>query len=202
MNCKHFSIYNNNNTRLGGVNMSANYKLHKDDTVLVIVDFQEKLMKAMSQSEKVYKNTNLLLVAAEQMGIPVIVTEQYPQGLGGTVKEIQDNLKEYQYIDKVEFSAFEGLKNILSTINRKTVLITGSETHVCVFQTTRDLAAAGYQVQVVKDAVCSRFKENYLNGLELMKGVGAVVTNTETVLFDLLKVAGSPEFKVISSLLR
>jgi nicotinamidase-related amidase len=182
--------------------MSVNYKLHKDDTVLIIVDLQEKLMKAMSQSEKVYKNTKLLLVAAEQMGIPVIVTEQYPQGLGGTVKEIQDNLKEYQYIDKIEFSAFEGLKNILSTINRKTVLITGSETHVCVFQTTRDLAAAGYQVQVVKDAVCSRFKENYLNGLELMKGVGAVVTNTETVLFDLLKLAGSPEFKVISTLLR
>lgn len=182
--------------------MGTNYILDKNDTVLVVIDFQEKLMKTMSQSEKVYKNTNLLLVAAEQMGIPVIVTEQYPQGLGGTVKEIQDNIKEYQYVEKMNFSAFEGLNRLLSTMGRKTLLITGSETHVCVFQSTRDLVAAGYQVQVVKDAVCSRFKENYLNGLELMQGVGAVVTNTETVLFDLLKVAGTPEFKVISRLLR
>jgi len=179
-----------------------NYKLNKDDTVLVIIDFQEKLMKAMSQSEKVYKNTNLLLVAAEQMSIPVIVTEQYPRGLGSTVNEIKEYLKEYQYIDKVKFSAYEGLKDILSASGRKTVLITGSETHVCVFQTTRDLIEDGYNVQVVKDAVCSRFKENYLNGLELMKDVGAVITNTETVLFDLLKVAGSPEFKVVSPLLK
>lgn len=182
--------------------MSKNYVLDKNDTVLVIIDFQEKLMKTMSQSEKMYKNTNLLLVAAEQMGIPVIVTEQYPQGLGGTVKEIQDYIKEYQYVEKMEFSAFEGLNHLLSTMGRKTLLITGSETHVCVFQSTRDLVAAGYRVQVVKDAVCSRFKENYLNGLELMQGVGAVVTNTETVLFDLMKVAGTPEFKVISRLLR
>jgi len=145
---------------------------------------------------------SVLVTTAEQMGIPVIVTEQYPQGLGGTVKEIQDNIKEYQYVEKMDFSAFEGLNHLLSTMGRKTLLVTGSETHVCVFQSTRDLVAAGYRVQVVKDAVCSRFKANYLNGLELMQGVGAVVTNTETVLFDLMKVAGTPEFKVISRLLR
>lgn len=182
--------------------MAANYKLDKEDTILLIIDFQEKLMKAMKQSDKVYKNTNLLLAATEQMGIPVIVTEQYPRGLGGTVSEIKEHLKEYEYIDKTEFSAIGGLKKILSGTKRKTVLITGSETHVCVFQTARDLVEDGYNVHVVKDAVCSRFKENYLNGLELMKDVGAVITNTETVLFDLLKVAGSPEFKVISPLLK
>ncbi|PKM76477.1 MAG: hydrolase [Firmicutes bacterium HGW-Firmicutes-15] len=179
-----------------------NYRLNKDDTVLIVIDFQEKLMKAMSKSEKVYKNTNLLLAAAEQMGIPVIVTEQYPKGLGATANEIKDNLKEYQYVDKMEFSAYSGLKQILSDAGRKTLLITGSETHVCVFQTTRDLLEDGYNVHVVKDAVCSRFKENYLNGLELMKDMGAVISNTETILFDLLKVAGSPEFKVISPMLK
>jgi nicotinamidase-related amidase len=182
--------------------MPVNYRLTKDDTVLVIIDFQEKLMKAMSQSEKVYKNTNLLLVAAEQMGIPVIVTEQYPRGLGSTVNEVKEYLKEYQYIDKVLFSAYEGLKDVISASGRKTILITGSETHVCVFQTTRDLIEDGYNVHVVKDAVCSRTKDNYLNGLELMKDVGAVITNTETVLFDLIKIAGCPEFKVISPLLK
>lgn len=182
--------------------MSTNYKLNKDNTILVVIDFQEKLMKAMSQSDKVYKNTNLLLVAAEQMGIPVIVTEQYPRGLGDTVKEIKEHLVDCQYIEKIKFSAFEGLQEFLTDNNRKTILITGSETHICVFQTTRDLVEAGYNVQVVKDAVCSRFKENHQNGLELMKDLGAVVTNTETVLFDLLKVSGSPEFKIISPLLK
>jgi len=182
--------------------MDSKYKLHKDDTVLVIVDFQEKLMKAMDKKEKVYKNTNLLLALAGQMGIPVVVTEQYPRGLGATVDEIKTNLPEYKYIDKTEFSAYSGLVDMLKEWGRQTVLITGSETHVCVFQTTRDLVDAGYNVHVVKDAVCSRYKENYLNGLDLMKELGAVVTNTETVLFDLLKVAGSAEFKVISPLLK
>ncbi len=182
--------------------MSKKYELNKDDTTLVVIDFQEKLMKAMSQSEKVFKNTILLLTAAEQMGLPVIVTEQYPRGLGSTVKEIKEHLTDCQYIEKIKFSAFEGLHKLLADKKRKNVLITGSETHVCVFQTTRDLVDAGYNVQVVKDAVCSRFKENHLSGLELMKDLGAVVTNTETVLFDLMKVAGSPEFKIISPLLK
>lgn len=182
--------------------MSTKFKLDKDDTILVVIDFQEKLMKAMSQSQKVFKNTGMLLVAAEQMGIPVIVTEQYPRGLGVTVPEIKDHLKEYMYMEKVKFSAFDGLQELLAGNTRKTILITGSETHVCVFQTTRDLADAGYNVQVVQDAVCSRFKENHLSGLELMKDLGAVITNTETVLFDLLKEAGGPVFKVISPLLK
>jgi Amidases related to nicotinamidase len=181
--------------------MSTNFELNKDDTVLVIIDLQEKLMKAMSQSEKVYKNTNLLLTAAKAMDIPVIVTEQYPRGLGSTVDEIQANLPEHKYMDKVTFSAFEGLKELLDE-GRRNVLITGSETHICVFQTTRDLVKAGYNVHVVKDAVCSRFKENHQSGLQLMKDVGAVITNTETVLFDLIKVAGSPAFKIISPLLK
>ena len=180
----------------------ANYRLDKNDCVLVIIDMQEKLMKAMPTREKVYKNINLLLAAAEQMDIPVIVTEQYPAGLGATVDEIKANLKEYKYADKMEFSAYSSISNLLSANQRKTLLLTGSETHVCVFQTTRDLIENGYNVCLVKDGVCSRFEENYLNGLELMKDMGAVITNTETVLFDLLKLAGGPEFKVISKLLK
>ncbi len=181
--------------------MSAKYELNKDDTILVVIDVQEKLMKAMSQSEKVYKNTNLLLTAAKTMNIPVIITEQYPHGLGSTVDEIKDNLPEHKYIEKVKFSAFEGLQEFLDG-SRKTVLITGSETHICVYQTTRDLVKAGYNVHVVKDAVCSRFKENHQSGLQLMNDLGAVITNTETILFDLLKEAGGPAFKVISPLLK
>jgi len=182
--------------------MRKNYKLQADETVLVIIDLQEKLMKAMDQREKVYKNTNLLTNLAAQMDIPVIVTEQYPRGLGPTAPELLTGLKNYLYMEKMEFSAIEGLRKILAPLNRKTVLVTGSETHVCVFQTVRDLVEDGYNVQVVKDAVCSRFEENYQNGLDLMHGTGAIISNTETVLFDLMKVAGSPVFKVISPLIK
>jgi len=182
--------------------MAATYNLDRDDVVLVVIDFQDKLMKAMPNTETVYKNTNLLLKAAELMSIPVLVTEQYTKGLGHTVEEISGNFKNHQIIEKMNFSAFDDLQTLLAATSRQTVLITGSETHVCVFQTTRDLTEAGYKVQVVGDAVCSRFEFNYRNGLELMKDAGAVITNTETVLFDLLKVAGTPEFKVISPLLK
>ena len=182
--------------------MTTKFKLNKDDTILVIVDLQEKLMKAMSHRDKVYKNTQLLLTLAEQMEIPVIITEQYPRGLGSTVDDIKSYLKEYHYVEKILFSAYEGLKDILASENRKTVLMIGSETHVCVFQTTRDLLEAGFAVHVVKDGVCSRFKENYLNGLELMGEAGAVITNTETVIFDLLQVGQGPAFKIMSPLLK
>lgn len=181
----------------------ANYKLEAQDTVLIIIDLQEKLMRAMKDKERVYKNTNLLIEAAKQLNIPIIVTEQYPKGLGATVDEIKDQLPEHFYLDKVSFSACVGNLPIeLEKLGRKNILITGSETHICVFQTTRDLVAAGYNVQVVKDAICSRTDENYINGLELMKDVGAIITNAETVVFDLLKVSGTPEFKAISALLK
>lgn len=182
--------------------MTNSYKINRDDAVLVIVDLQEKLMAAMRHREQVYSNTKLLLVAARQMGIPVIVTEQYPRGLGATVDEVKSNLGECSFVEKLRFSAYDDMKDVLAATQRKTVLLTGSETHVCVFQTARDLVAAGYTVQVIKDAVCSRFKDNFLNGLELMRGAGAIVTNTESVLFDLIEVAGTPDFKVISPLLK
>ena len=182
--------------------MANKYRLDRDDTVLVIVDLQEKLMAAMKYREQVYASTQLLVAAANQMGIPVIVTEQYPRGLGPTVGEIKSSLAEYTCLEKIKFSAFDDMKDSLAATNRKTVLMTGSETHFCGFQTTRDLIEAGYSVHVVKDAVCSRFKSNFKNGLDLMQGAGAVVTNAETVVFDLMAIAGSPEFKVISPLVK
>lgn len=179
------------------------YKLEPHNTVLIIIDVQEKLMGAMKDKEKVYKNINLLLETSKQLDIPVVVTEQYPKGLGKTVPEIAGNLPEHKYLEKVTFSACtDDLFSILNLINRKTVLITGSETHICVFQTVRDLMQAGYNVHLVKDAVCSRSEENYNNGIQLMHDTGAIITNTETAVFDLLKQAGTPQFKVISPLVK
>ncbi len=178
------------------------FRLNKEDVVLVVIDLQERLMNAMPDREKVYKNTALLLDTAKQLQIPVIVTEQYPRGLGPTVQQIKEHLADYEYLDKGSFTAYDGLQEKLANSERKTLIITGSETHVCVFQTARDMIEAGYNVHLAKDAVCSRFNENYQNGIELMRDMGAVITNTETIVFDLLKVAGTPDFKAISPLIK
>jgi len=184
--------------------MMGKFKLDRDDTVLIIIDLQERLMNAMKYRDKVYNNTNILLSTAKQFNIPVVLSEQYPRGLGPTVAEIKANLpEEIIYMEKQSFSLCgEGLLDKLGNLQKKSAIVCGTETHVCVFQTVRDLIDAGYYVHVVSDAVCSRFTENYINGLALMADMGAVITNTETVVFDLLECAGKPEFKAISPLIK
>lgn len=184
--------------------MDNKFRLDREDTALILVDIQEKLMVAMEYRNKIYRNHQILLALAKQLNIPVIKCEQYPQGLGSTVAEITEFLPDEHFaVQKMVFSAYgPELQDILRKINRHTILITGTETHVCVFQTTRDLLEAGYNVHVVRDGVCSRFKENYLSGLQLMENMGAVINNTETITFDMLQRSGTPDFKVMSAILK
>ncbi|ADI02809.1 isochorismatase family protein [Syntrophothermus lipocalidus] len=179
------------------------FKLTAKESLMLVVDFQEKLMPAIDRREKIIHNAGLLLRLAGLLSIPVILTEQYPQGLGVTVPEIKDVLPEYAPVEKRLFSAFiPEVEQKLKELNRSQIIVTGTETHVCVFQTVRDLVAARYEVYLVRDAVGSRFKENYQSGLELMRDLGAIITNTETVIFDLLQVAEGPAFKEMSKLLK
>ncbi len=179
------------------------YILNKEEAVLMIIDIQERLVPAMNNKEQVTKNASILVSIANELTIPLIVTEQYPKGLGNTVEEISSNLKDNTIIEKISFTGFtEEVKEALNKMGRKKIIVTGMEAHVCVFQTVRDLLSHGYHVFLVSDAVCSRTSENYLNGLSLMSEMGAVVTNTETVFFDLMKKAGTPEFKVLSKLIK
>lgn len=179
------------------------YILDREDTVLLIIDIQDRLVKPMKYAEKVIEKTKILISAAEELNMPIIYTEQYPKGLGNTVPELEEVLKNGERFEKVEFSAYtEEVKKYIQSTGRKKVIISGMETHVCVFQTARDLLSDGYDVFIVGDGVCSREKENYLNGLSLMTDMGAVITNTETVIFDLLKKAGTPEFKILSKLIK
>lgn len=181
----------------------AKHLLDKDNCLLLIIDLQDNLMKAMEQAEKVYKNTQLLIAACKQLAMPIVVTEQYPKGLGSTAQAITDHLPEYARVEKTSFSACtEDTIQVLNQLGRKQILVVGSETHICVFQTVRDLIALGYEPYVISDAVCSRYKLNYKNGIHLMQEEGAVITNAETVVFDLLKKSGTPEFKAISPLLK
>jgi len=179
------------------------YIINKEDAVLLLIDLQEKLMQAISSRDLLCKNVNILLKAAKIMGFPVVITEQYPKGLGATLPEIRHDIGEFHYIEKVTFSAFvPELQHILAKIGRKTIIVTGVETHICVYQTVRDLIINGFGAHVVKDAVGSRTVENYKNGLQLMSGSGAVVSNTETVLFDMLKSAADSSFRQISALVK
>src|SRR5699024_4350680 len=180
-----------------------NFTLSPKDSVLLIIDIQERLAKVMKYGDEVIDNTNILISASEVLDFPSDYTEQYPKGLGKNVKELQEGIEEAKGFDKVAFTAYiDEVKSLLKEMNRKKIIITGMETHVCVFQTARDLIDDGYEVFIVKDGVCSRTKENYISGIELMRDMGAVITNTETVVFDLLKKAGTPEFKVLSKLIK
>jgi nicotinamidase-related amidase len=188
--------------------MKASRVLNREDAVLVVVDVQERLVPAIDKElyARSLRNFKVAIETAGTLGLPIVLTEQYPKGLGRTVPDVLRALegKTYERIDKVSFSCArnEGFLAALAKIARRQVILIGMETHVCVYQTSVDLLNAGYEVFVLDDAVSSRFPHNYRSGIAALRDAGAVVVSTETAVFQLLNVAGTPEFKKISSLLR
>jgi nicotinamidase-related amidase len=183
-------------------------RLHPQSTVLVVVDVQEKLAAAMPKEamERLIHNAAILLEAARVTGAHVLASEQYPKGLGPTVAPIAEKLAamNVQPIDKLDFDACSEprfAQALNKTLARAAVVI-GMETHVCVFQTARELAARNIATYVVSDAVASRKDENRLAGLELCSRAGAIPTVTEAVAFDWVRRAGSDAFKTVSKLIR
>ena len=180
------------------------FTLDKDKAVLVVVDIQEKLAVVMKKREKVELNTKTLIKGAEALGVPVIVTEQYPKGLGPTTDKVKDALCTYYPIEKIDFSCCgeDAFNEALKKTGRTQVILCGMETHVCVWQTCLGLLKDGYIVHTASDAICSRSKDNYMAGIGLMRDAGAVISSTEAVLFQLLVRAGSDEFKAVSKLVK
>lgn len=178
-------------------------RLDPASTLLFVVDVQEKLAAAMEDDarEKLVKNAKILIETAKTLGMPVITSEQYPNGLGPTLHELGIP---NQPMPKMTFDAISDLAiaRAVTATNARAVVVVGMETHVCVFQTARELVKRGYATHVVADAVCSRSKKNKALGLSLCERAGAVVTPTETVVFDLLGVAGTDQFKTISKLVK
>jgi len=173
--------------------------LDRNNTALIVIDIQDRLAVTMKVKDTVIQNCLHLIELAKLFDVPVIVTEQYPKGLGHTVEEIRNALPVYQPVEKMTFSCCEE-DNFLQTImgiEKKQIILLGMETHVCVLQTCLGLLREGYSVHVVKDAVCSRTKENWKTGIAFMRDAGAVITSAEIVLFQLLKIAGTEEFKTI-----
>ena len=178
--------------------------LTTDKAVLVVIDMQGKLAQSMYRKELLFENVEKIIKGAQVLGIPMLLTEQNPKGLGPTVPEIADLVPNVRRIPKLSFSCCgdELFLKELSALQRCQVLLTGIEAHVCLYQTTVDLVASGYEVHVVADAVSSRTAENRDIGLQKMKDVGASITSVETVLFELLRVAEGYRFKEILNIVK
>lgn len=177
--------------------------LRRDETVLLVVDFQDKLVGAMEGSDSVTAEIGRLAQGMQLLELPILVTEQYPQGLGHTVPELAAKLPQGQALAKTSFSCcgVDGFWDDLAATRRRQIIVTGIEAHVCVLQTALDLLANGYQVHVPQDAVTSRKLANYQNALQRLQQAGVIVTNTESVLFELMAKAGTPEFKALQKLI-
>jgi nicotinamidase-related amidase len=175
--------------------------LDRERAALVVVDVQEAFRKAIPDFEDVATATAKLVEGAKAMGVPVVVTEQYPKGLGETVQEVAEHLPDgTKPVEKVRFSgaAAEGF----DLNGRDQALVCGIETHVCVNQTVADLLEGLDDVHVAEDAVGSRTADNKRIGLHKMEGAGAVLTSVETALFELLGGSDAPEFKEVQALVK
>lgn len=176
------------------------------NSVLMVIDIQEKLTTAMPSGvrDRVIEQVSVLLTAADALSVPVVVTEQYPRGLGHTEQALTEKLPaETPVIEKTNFSSakVEAVSEALSKTGCKQVFLAGMETHICVLQTTLDLLKQGYEVFVIEDAVSSRAKGNQFNALQRMRLAGAVITNVESLLFEWLGDASHPEFKNLAKLI-
>ncbi len=178
--------------------------LDVDKSVLLIIDVQEKLFRVVSEREKLLDNLQKLIKGIQVLEVPALLTEQYPQGLGPTIKEIALLLSNIPPMPKTSFSCCgdRAFLRELERLKRRQILISGIESHVCVYQTAADLIKLGYEVHAISDAISSRTKENREVGLKMMDRLGVNLTSTEAVLFELLKVAGGDRFKAISQIVR
>ena len=178
--------------------------LKTKDVTLLIVDIQGKLANLMHEKDLLFENVQKLVKGFQVLGIPILWAEQNPQGLGPTVPEIAGLLSNIQPISKMSFSCCENdrFMQALKSSNRKQVLISGIETHICVYQTAVNLVNLGYTVEVAVDAVSSRTLINKEIGLQKMKDNRVGLTSVETALFELLKVAEGETFKQILGIVK
>ncbi|HDP98280.1 MAG TPA: hydrolase [bacterium] len=178
--------------------------LQRDKTGLLIIDIQEKISAVMKYREATIENTVKLICGFQTLKLPIVITEQYRQGLGPTEAPILEALEHYDITEKMCFSCC-GEPAFVSRLKNqpvKQLVICGIETHVCVQQTALDLMAAGYSVYLVADAVSSRKEIDHQTAIDRMQQQGIIVTTTESVLFELLVESKTPEFKQISQIVK
>jgi len=181
------------------------FKVNTDDTLLLVIDVQERLAPAMAPERfgRMLDNLERLGAAAKALQLPTVLTEQYPKGLGPTVSSVRTAFEGVPTLSKTSFSAMGDpeIAKAVQFAGKSTVLVAGMETHVCVWQTVRDLLPT-HRVHLLTDAVASRADANYEVGLNLAREAGAVLSSVEVVLFDMLEAAGGETFKAISKIVR
>jgi nicotinamidase-related amidase len=178
--------------------------LRREDTLLVVVDMQEPFLRGIHERGKLLANVLLLMEAAQILALPVIATTQYAARMGAVIPEVAGKLSTASTIDKMAFSCAgepEFMK-ALAASGRRQIVLCGVETHICVSQTALDLAAQGYQVHVVADGVSARTLEQHKLGMERIRDCGGLPCAAEAAVYELLREAGSPEFKAILQLVK
>lgn len=182
------------------------YSINNSDSLLLMVDIQERLFPAMESEAQnsLKKNCAILLNTAREFSVPLIVTEQYRKGLGETIPELKELAADALNLEKIYFDCMkdEDIKNAILKQSKKTVIITGIESHICVFQTALSLITAGIRVVIASDGVASRRDEDRKAALSVLSQSGALIYPTETIAFMLLEKAGTPEFKKLSPLFK
>ncbi|MBM7063490.1 MULTISPECIES: isochorismatase family protein [Neisseria] len=177
--------------------------MRTDNTACLIVDIQERLTPALHEAERFTAACTLLIQGLHALGIPMMATEQYPQGLGTTLPEIKSLLPDTPFVEKTRFSAvLPETEDFIRRHNAQNIVLIGAETHICMLQTALDLRAQGLNVYIPAECAASRNPANKTNGLEQMRAAGVTVGNGESLLFALLRDAKHPAFKTISKLVR
>lgn len=177
----------------------ARRPLEANSSALIVVDIQEKLLPPIYEKERLVRNSQLLLRLARILDIPVLATTQYAKGLGATVPDVASLLPAGEVMDKTAFSCF-GSDQFCSALNklpgnRNTLVVCGMETHICVLQTVLGALNQGFLVHVSSDAVSSRAEWNWHIGLRRMETAGALISSTETIIYELLRGSNTPAFK-------
>jgi nicotinamidase-related amidase len=178
--------------------------LDRNRSALVVIDVQEKLFPHIHEHERLLARIDLLISAAKLMNVPVIVTEQYPKGLGRTIGEIRQLLPEVQPLTKMDFSCAPapGFRELVSSLNRDQLVLAGIEAHICVAQSALDLSSLGQKVIVVADATSSRRPMDAQVAWRRMEQSGLTVSTAEAVVFEWLRRAGTDEFKALQPKLK
>lgn len=179
-------------------------KITREDCVLVAIDYQTKLVPAMFGKEALIDRSVRLIKGFDILGMPVLITEQYPKGLGQTIPEIREANSQAEILEKNTFSAWDDADFVvrMRQMNKSTAVVIGIEAHVCEQQTVLDLLAEGYTVYVAADCVSSRTAFDRDTAIERMRNAGAVITSYEAILFDVLGWSKAEEFKQISALVK
>lgn len=175
-------------------------RIEREHTAAIVVDYQEKLMPVMNEKESLIHHSEILLKGLKILDVPMYITQQYTKGLGTSIKEITDAVESTEYTDKLAFNAYECVADKIT--GKKYIIVCGIEAHICVLQTVIDLKAAGYIPVLVADCISSRKESDKQVALERARQEGAIVTTYESILFELLRVAGTDTSKQIQKLIR